>query len=87
MSWLDFWPKRKPSKLIEQDVELTVISFEDIPLDASDSFPTSIDVCRWCNGPASPSLDECCVRCLEKVKRRAVMREEAAPNSSRIDFY
>ncbi len=95
MSRFNFWPNRRSSGLIEQDVELTVVSFEDVPLDAlnvsegldtSNLYPTSLEVCRWCNGPASPTLDDCCVRCLEKLKRRAAIREKTAPNNSRIDF-
>ncbi len=93
MSRFNFWPNCKSGGLIEQDAELTVVSFEDIPLDEFDSpgvpdaSPTSLAVCRWCDGPASPALDDCCARCLEKLKRRAATREPASQNSSRIDFY
>ena len=97
MSRFNFWPKCEPGGLDEQDGVLDVVSFEEIPFDELEELeeleevdgpdPTSLAVCRWCNGPASPALDDCCARCLEKLKRRAVMCERGAPNNSRIDFY
>lgn len=91
MSRFNFWPKCKSGGLDEQDEVLDVLSFEEIPFDEIEELdgpdPTSLAVCRWCNGPASPALDECCARCLEKLKRHAAMRERTVPNNSRIDFY
>ena len=96
---MNFWPRGKSRSSIERDVERTIVSFEDVPLDAladldvSDDldapnpFPTSIDVCRWCDGPASPSLDACCMRCLEKLRQHAERREKTVSNGLRVDFY